>query len=154
VDLIEKIVIAEGPIGIDVLNARVAKAWSIQRIGPKMKSTIMQAILDGSSKGQFEKRGNFIWPTGLKIPPVRVQSENGVGREIDQVCDEEIAEAVFGLLKEAISLDLKDLVKLTAQLFGSRSSDSVPVKVNTAIAMLLKSRRIEWRSEKLRIPRE
>jgi hypothetical protein len=77
-----------------------------------------------------------------------------VGREIDQVCDEEIAEAVFGLLKEAISLDLKDLVKLTAQLFGSRSSDSVPVKVNTAIAMLLKSRRIEWRSEKLRIPRE
>jgi very-short-patch-repair endonuclease len=154
IDLIEKIVRVEGPIEIDILNARVGKAWNIQRIGPKMKSTILQATIDGSSRGQFEKRGNFIWPKGLKTPTVRAQSESGVGRDIDQVCDEEIAEAVFAILKEAISLDLKDLIKLTAQLFGSRANERVTYKVNCAIDMLIKAKRIEWRSEKLRIPRE
>ncbi len=119
-----------------------------------MKSTILSAIQDGFSKGQFEKRGNFIWPRGLKTPSVRAQSESGVGRDIDQVCDEEIAEAVFIILREAISLDREDLIKLTARLFGSRASDRATYQVNRAIGMLIKTQRIEWRSEKLRIPRE
>ncbi len=154
VNLIEKIARAEGPIEMDMLNARVAKAWSIQRIGPKMKSTILQAISEGSSKGLFEKRGNFIWPKGLRALTVRAQSESGVGRDLDQVCDEEIAEAVFIILKEAISLDREDLIKLVARLFGSRANNRATDKVNSAIGMLINVKRIEWRSEKLRIPRE
>jgi hypothetical protein len=154
VELIEKIVKAEGPIEEDLLNARVARAWSVQRIGPKMKSTIRAAILDGSSKGLFEQRGHFLWPKGLKTPPVRAQSESGAGRDLDQVCDEEIAEAVFIILKGAISLDREDLIKLTARLFGSHANDRAAFQVNRAIGMLIKAKRIEWRSDKLRIPRE
>jgi hypothetical protein len=119
-----------------------------------MKSTILLAIVEGFSKRQFEKRGNFVWARGLPALTVRAQSESGVGREIDQVCDEEIGEAVFIILKEAISLDREDLIKLITRLFGARATDRAIQRVNRAIDALIKGKRIEWRSDKLRIPRE
>lgn len=154
VDLIEKIVNKEGPIAVELLNERIAAAWGIQRIGSKMRSTNLQAVYSGSHKGSFEIRGNFIWPKGLKTSPARAHSETGVGRDIEQICNEEIIEAVFFILNETISIDQDDLVKLTARLFGSRANDKTTEKVKYAVDALIKSKRIEWRSDKLRIPRE
>src|SRR5271157_138025 len=75
--LIETIVIAEGPIEIDLLNTRVAKAWGIQRVGTKMKATIRSILYRSTHYGFLQNRDNFIWPKGLITPMVRAQSENG-----------------------------------------------------------------------------
>ena len=151
---IVKIVAAEGPIHIDLVNTRLAHAWGIQRIGSKMRTTIGAAVYYGAKKGHFEKHGNFLWPWGMKTPGVRAQSETGAGRNIDHICNEEIAEGVCAILNEAISLDREELIKLTARLFGARANDHATISINQAIGILIKTNRIEWREDKLRIPRE
>jgi very-short-patch-repair endonuclease len=151
VDLIVK---TEGPIEIGLIVTRIARAWDIGRIGPKIRSTVENAIGTGRRQNLFEVREGFAWPKGLKTAAVRVPSEGAANRDIDQIPTEEVAEAVCLCLKAAISLDREDMVRQTAWLFGLRVNDKTLLKVNEAIGLLVNDRRIEWRENKLRIPKE
>lgn len=151
VDLVAR---TEGPIEINLVVARLAKAWDIQRIGPKVRATIEAAIRIGRKQNLIEVRDGFVWPKGLTAAPVRVPAGNDGSRDIDQICTEEVAEAVYLCLKSAISLEAGDLVKQTAWLYGLRANEKTAPKVNAAIAWLIKAKRIEARDGKVRMPKE
>ncbi len=154
ISLCSDVVKVEGPVHEDVLISRLAEAWEIKRIGSKLEFSIRSAILYGNQSGAYIIRDGFIWPKGMKTPPVRVPKDDEGHREIDQICIEEIEEAAYICLKSAISLQEEDLIKQTAWLFKLRANEKTAYRIEQAIIMLKNCGRIELRDNKIRLPRE
>lgn len=152
--LIKTLVDHEGPIHTRRLAKRMAEVFDIPRVTKKLREEIEGTIRLAVSYGLIEEREDFLWPAGMRRPPVRVPAGEDRPRSVDDIAIEELAEAAYIVMKAAKSLETDDLVKETARLFGQRATAKSTERLNLAIERLFADGRVEWRSDKIRLMRE
>jgi hypothetical protein len=70
-DLIAQLVQAEAPIHVDYAIRRIAQAWDLMRVGPRIRKAGLQAIKMAERGALAERRGDFIWRLGQELDVVR-----------------------------------------------------------------------------------
>lgn len=137
---IARIVAAEGPVHIDVVARRLADAWGLTRVGPRMKKAIESAARLVVKKAAATRRGDFLWPTGEGFEPrIRqpVENEPASERKVEQIAPEEIALAMERICRDGGGIEKEALLKETARVFGFKRM--VPTVLNMMQAALNKA---------------
>jgi len=139
--LIAEIVKIEWPIHQEELTRRAADVHGISRIGSRVQGQAYVAI-DGCVKCKtIARKGKFLWPPDMDVPPVRHRSGNG--RDIEYVCIEEIIEAAWQLLKAQFGMRHDDLITQVARVLGfQRTGNRTETRIREAITHGLRDGRI------------
>ena len=140
---IRKIVKQEGPIHIDVVAKRLADAWSLSRIGARMKRTVEAACQKAAKQDTILICENgFLWPKPCtKAAQVRVPIKGDINtvRKIEYIADEEICGAMVLILKQAIGMPRENLAQETTRIFGfQRSKSQINERLEECIDYCLK----------------
>ncbi len=145
-DLLSELVEKEGPIHFDYAVQRLAEAWGVKRVTPKVTQAIREAL---SSLLRYQKvvfKGQFLWPPELKSVPIRVPME-GVPesrRKPEHIPPEEVENAMTMIAKYALSISNNSLIAETAKVFGINHSGEQAKEVFNEIFMrLLREKKLE-----------
>ncbi|MFW6111151.1 MAG: AAA domain-containing protein, partial [Thermoproteota archaeon] len=130
---IQKLVEAEGPISIEQVLNRIREYSPIERISKKIHTTVNNAIRHADLHGKIEKKGKFLWPNPHNGPLVRRRTGD-LSTDIDQICDEEIAEATRIVLRHQFSTPKQELITQTSRLMGIQRTTT---KVSHRIAQVI-----------------
>ena len=118
-DLVGKIltvVEVEGPIQKDVLMRKVFAAYGVSKSGATVEA-FEKALKVAKVKNTKQKGVVFCWNEGQDpktYSEIRVTNE----RSGDEICQQEISNAICHILKEKGSMDKDELIKETSILFG------------------------------------
>ena len=121
VGLVARIVASEGPIHRQELMRRAAGLYGLSRVGTQIEGRVGRTIEACVAAGRFAGRGEFLWPKGLDVPPVR-RRDGEQTKAIEWICPEEIAQAARLVLKAQFGMNQDDLVRQTARLLGFSSA--------------------------------
>ena len=62
----------EGPLHFDYAVERLAAAWNIKQVTPKITHAIKEALNSLLREQKVVIKGSFLWPTELKETPIRI----------------------------------------------------------------------------------
>jgi very-short-patch-repair endonuclease len=132
-EAIRAIAETEGPVHISVLHERLRDAWNIGRVGSKIRTNIDAAI----RLAEVIRHGDFL--TGPGPLPTTVRTPvRGCQRQITQIHDRELEEAIVRLTRDASSISQDDLTTAVARLFGwTRRGTDISQRMMTLIRWLL-----------------
>lgn len=126
---IEKILQVEAPISRNLLCKRVLSAWGVSRMGARLERrfeelfSVMKLTTTNSNDLIFYWEKEQI-PSEFNL--FRVPSDEASRRNIEDICAQEISNAVRYVLESQVSLLKADLVRETYKLFGfSRGSAAI-----------------------------
>ena len=117
VEAFEKVVRAEGPISIRVAKDRILEAWGTRK-GSRIDEYLGQSINYGKSQNRFTVKGDFLWPIGMTIPPLRIHTDGQAFRNVEDISSEELIVAAIRCTQNALGLQFDDLARETLKLFG------------------------------------
>ncbi|MFZ5898011.1 MAG: DUF3320 domain-containing protein [Bacillota bacterium] len=117
---LEAIVEVEGPIHIELAARRLAMAWGLERLGPKVMRTVREAVSLCEKRKTVKVVNSFLWPAAEKNIVVRVPvpEKPETFRKIDYIPSGEIQQAVLLVLHHAGGIDADSLITETGRLFG------------------------------------
>ena len=142
-DVVSEIVKYEGPIHIQETARRVAEFWGMKKTGRKITEIVENAARWAVRSGTIKRKGDFLWPTGMKIPPIRRGSKEEFSRPIEYVCLEEIAKAAFLVVRKEYRISKEELIKQVAKILGyNHVGDNIQNRIEKGIDLLLKFKRI------------
>ena len=133
----------EAPIDVDLLTRNVCKNWGVSRISNRSRDRIRQLLDTSSTVIRQSGDREFIWrknqdPETYSIFRVP-QPDSDFSRIIQEICPEEIANAAFQVLSTHISMNIEDLFRATANVFGiTRLGSNVVTYVDEGIGLLQK----------------
>lgn len=129
IEQIEKILHVEAPISRNLLCKRIISAWGISRMGSRLERRFEELFSIMKLTKTKSNDLTFYWdkeqvPSQFKL--FRVPSDDTNRRNIEDICVEEISNAIKYTLESQISLLKSDLIRETYKLFGfSRGSASI-----------------------------
>ncbi|MFH2002344.1 MAG: DUF3320 domain-containing protein, partial [Planctomycetota bacterium] len=134
---IKEVVDVESPIHIDEVVGRVVKGASLKKAGKRIRQAVVVGAKSACSKGEVEKRGNFLWNPKMQKPRIRSRMNlKTASRKLDLIAPEEIVEAIHKVLGSSESIRRADAVTATLDLFGiKRKTQAVRDHVNTVIEL-------------------
>ncbi len=142
----------EGPVHWHTAARRIAACWGIPRVTPTVEQhldTVLSKLLE---RQVVALRDDFLWsamPTQVLVRQPRAGQEP---RPIEEIALEEIAQAEFLNLQNALSLTEDDLFSQTARLLGyPRAGERVKRRLQTALARLEETGRVKWSTGKLEV---
>jgi very-short-patch-repair endonuclease/KaiC/GvpD/RAD55 family RecA-like ATPase len=130
------IVDAEGPISRGVAKQRVVEAWATRK-GKRISDYLDLAIAFASRNGYFTVKGNFLWPKGMILPPLRVHTSGLKTRAIQDIPPEEIVLAIRACVSGAVGITLDDLIRETCRLFGLKATVETTMHIERIIKLLV-----------------
>ncbi len=137
---IEKIVAAEAPISKKLLSKKLVNAWQMTRVGSKVDSIIEGNLNAIPLKLSRTNNELFIWHVEQDpntYSQFRVSETDK--RTMDDICQQEVANAVTDILRNQISISKTDLIRETAKLFGfSRLGATIETSVSAGIEEAVK----------------
>ena len=118
--LLEELVNNEGPVHFDYAVKRLASAWKVRRLGPRIASAVREALDLLLDDEKIIVRENFLWPKKPINIAVRVPVSDipGTKRKPDHIPLEEIAEAMRLVVQYAIGISPESLLVETARIFN------------------------------------
>lgn len=130
---IEAVVRVEGPIHLGVLHERLRAAWEIGRIGARIRANIEAAI----RQAEVVRDGDFLSGADLGATAVRTPVP-ACQRDISQVHNYELAEALVWLTRDAGGISQDELSTRVARLYGwSRRGSDITARLDGVIEKLL-----------------
>ena len=122
---IEKVIDTEAPVALGVVARRLADAWGLKHITTRLKDRVGSLIARSRATGASPRRPRTSSGGATRTRPrydaFRVPSEGGrPERRARHVPREEVANAAGRLLAEHVSIELEDLARETARVFGYR----------------------------------
>ena len=142
-EVVSEIVKYEGPIHIQETARRVAEFWGMKKTGRRITEIVKNAASWAERSGAIKRKGDFLWHTGMKIPPIRRGSKEEFFRPVEYVCLEEIAKAAFLVVRKEYRISKEELIKQVAKILGyNRVSDNIQNRIEKGIEFLLKFKRI------------
>jgi very-short-patch-repair endonuclease len=115
-EVIMSIVRVEAPIHSDEILKRIRDAAGLKSAGPKLRDAMFEAIGVANQKGQLEVHGTFLYLPGEEV---KLRSRAGMkGKDIDLICNEEIAEAMARVAERAYGASETELVTQASRLLG------------------------------------
>ena len=118
---------AEAPIHKEVFYRRLAPVFGNRKVTALVRKSLDDCI-SGLLQGEITERGDFLYLTGQTDGRIRIRARvpaDGMEpRPIDQICPEEIRDAITEILKFAFGLTSQDLIAETARAFGFARTSS------------------------------
>ena len=151
---LEEVVRVEGPIHESEAAARVAEAYGVGRVGNRIRETMERGVRAALGCGAFERRAGFLWAKGVTEAPVRDRSSLPPAfRNMDLVCDEEIAGALERVVRASYGIPPQDAPVAAARLLGfARLTNEARSRVDGVTAALLRGGRLALHNEFLVLP--
>ena len=134
IELINKIVITEGPIHINELIVRIKKNCHLKRIGSKFKERIFKGISLGENNGLIISIDNFLSSSEI----IDIQIRKRKSPNIDYISNEEIEENIKLILKFITPIETKEIIKKVARNFGFKAtSKKTSTRINSILDYML-----------------
>lgn len=122
---IKKIISTEAPISRFLLYKRVLSAWGISRMGTRIESYLDNIMFELPFFSKEHEGIVFFWASEEQCNSYSIYRTDS-SRDATDLPPEEIANGIKQILQQQISLPTKDLLRITAQLFGfARSGTNV-----------------------------
>jgi very-short-patch-repair endonuclease len=137
--LLAELVRVEGPIHVELATRRLRQAWKLDRAGDRVREAVEKAIVDGETRKQLQRRGDFLWPVKDSPIVVRVPDPKNAAtnREIEHIPAEELQAAMRLLVKEGGAMNEDALLSQTARLFGfGKLGDTIREKLRANLEIL------------------
>jgi very-short-patch-repair endonuclease len=150
IDMFQAIANADGPISVNIARALVLEAWETRR-GKKIDERLDSAIRRGREQKAFLLNGNFLWPLGRSVAPLRVHTPGQPLRPLSDIAPEEIESAVRECVKGAVTIGREDLVRETCRLFGLKSTQENALQIDYLIESLLEKDELKLENDKLSV---
>ena len=135
--LLGELIQNEGPVHFDYAVERLAAAWGIKQVTPKIAHAVKEALNNLIRTQTVVIKGSFLWLTGMKETPIRVPMQ-GVPeskRKPDYIAPEELASAMTMVAQYALGISDDSLIAETAKVFGTNHLDD---KAKAVFAEVLK----------------
>jgi superfamily I DNA and/or RNA helicase len=140
---VENVVKVEGPIHIEELIRRIRTLWGLKRSGNRIASALQRGIEVAKKKGAVQQRGDFLWPSVVRIVRVRRRSDDPPPR-IEYICEEEIAEAIRAVLRAQFATIPDDLVQESSRLLGIQATrEHTAERIRKVIGVLMNKGELE-----------
>ena len=143
--LLAELIQNEGPVHFDYAVERLAVAWGIKQVNPKIAHAVKEALNNLIRAQKVVIRGSFLWPTGLKETPIRVPML-GVPeskRKPDYIAPEEVASAMTLVAQYALGISDDSLIAETAKVFGiNHSGDEAKAVFSEVLKRLVRERKL------------
>ena len=153
--LLEELVKEEGPIHFDYAVQRLAAAWEVRRIGPKVTNAMHEALDMLVKDHRVTVKGEFLWPNDVVDVLVRVpvpgipESE----RPPEHVPPEEIENAMKLIAQYALSISAESLVAETARVFGfTHVGEKTKERIRDVYNKMLRERKLVSTDGKITVP--
>jgi very-short-patch-repair endonuclease len=124
-DLIEKIVIVEGPVHIDEIVVRLRNAWGLRRAGARIQSAVERGVSAALRSRPLVMHEKFMLASGTKIT-IRDRSsvQSDALRKPEMLPPQEIDLAIFDTIRRNFGASADEIVQAVARLFGFRATSS------------------------------
>lgn len=122
-ELLVLLVKEDAPIHIEPAARRIAACWGITRVSPAVEEQILGALGALVARGEIELRGDFLWRPGQTESGIRIPRRGESPRPIQEMPDEEIAQAGELILRYQPDITPDELVAKTADLLGYHVAD-------------------------------
>jgi hypothetical protein len=143
--LLAELIANEGPVHFDYAVERLARAWSIRRVNPKIAHAVKESLNALIRERKVDLRGSFLWPAGLKETSIRVPIR-GVPeskRKPQYIAPEEIESAMKVVAQYALGISEDSLISETARVFGVHLKSEGAKKVfSEALKRLIRDREL------------
>jgi hypothetical protein len=106
---------------VRVAKALVLKTWQA-RNDKQVDERLNSAIQRGCEQQAFTRNGNFLWPLGKRVAPLRVHTNGRPARAVDDIAPEEMQLALAECIKNSITIAPEDLAREACRLFGLRAT--------------------------------
>ncbi len=141
VDLIQN----EGPIHFDYAVERLADAWGIKQVTPKIAHAVKASLNNLIREQKVVIKGSFLWPTELKETSIRVPMQ-GVPeskRKPEYITPEEVESAMMMVAQYALGISDDSLIVETAKVFGiNHSGEAAKLVFSEVLKRLVRERKL------------
>lgn len=145
---IKKIISTEAPISRSLLCKRVLSAWEISRMGTRLDAYLNLLLTETPCYLTEHEGFTFYWTSGEQHKSFKSYRTDS-NRDAADLPPEEIAIAIKEVLEQQISLPVKDLMRITAQLFGfARGGTYVDAAIQRGINEALKKEYMKIENER------
>ena len=143
--VILKLLKAEAPISWGMLKKKILSLWSISRSGNQVEQILEEACGSLPLPVTYGGKTKFLWNPGQDPEAYAVyRTGEREKRPIEDICPQEIANAVREVLEEQISLSYSDFIRETAGKFGySRAGTVIEASVARGLALAEEKGRAE-----------
>lgn len=120
-ECMNEIIQKEAPVSKRLLYKKVLAAWGITRSGSRVEAILEQKLMFLRVRITRSEAGEFIWRNDQnpgEYAEFRVPANEDEKRSMDDICSEEIANAIAAVVERQISLSRADLIRETAKLLG------------------------------------
>jgi hypothetical protein len=135
----------EGPVHFDYAVERLATAWGIRQVTPKIAHAVKEALNNLIRTQKVVIKGSFLWPIGLRETPIRVPMQ-GVPeskRKPDYISPEEVSSAMIMVAQYALGISDDSLIAETAKVFGiNHSGDEAKAVFSEVLKRLVRERKL------------
>ena len=144
VSRIERTIKVEGPVHVDVLMRRMVDAAADSRLGSNGRAMLHTMLDWGNRQARWRLDvDGFAWPIGQRGIIARYPNGEDSARRIEHICDQELAEAAWLLVRDALSLEQNQAVQATARFFGKNATTAVAERLQRILEDLLHEGRLE-----------
>jgi len=149
-ELLAELVANEGPVHFDYAVERLAAAWGIKHVTPKITHAVKEALGNLLKEQKVVLKGNFLWPPTLKETPVRVPVK-GIPeskRKAEYIAPEEVESAMMLVAQYALSISQDSLIAETAKVFGlNHSAEGVKEAFPEILKRLVRDRKLASKND-------
>ncbi|MCW4007003.1 MAG: DUF3320 domain-containing protein [Candidatus Bathyarchaeota archaeon] len=118
--LLAELVKAEGPVHFEYAVQRLASAWGLKRVSPKVTQAVQEALDLLVREKRVLVRDDFLWPVDMVEVDVRVPAVNAPEskRLPEHIPPEEIEKAMKMIAQYSLGIDAEALITETGKVFG------------------------------------
>jgi len=144
--LLVDVVLAEGPISLDLLARRVAAHWEMERITSRALRRIRRLLPTDKLRIYQSKGAEFVWSTAMdpwQYGEFRVPGADPAAiREAGDLPFQEVANGMLFILRQNLSAPRSDLIRETSRLFGfQRTGRLLEERMSAGVDLLVESGR-------------
>ncbi|MDR2719766.1 MAG: DUF3320 domain-containing protein [Nitrososphaerota archaeon] len=140
-ELVEK----EGPIHFDYAVERLADAWGIKRVTPKVNHAVQEVLNTLLRAQKVTIKGSFLWSPQQKDIQIRTPVDGipETKRKLEQLPPEEVEAAMKLIVQYALGISDESLVAESAKIFGlTHTTDKSKEYFNEILTRLIRERKI------------
>ena len=146
--LLGELIENEGPIHFDYAVERLAAAWGIKQVTPKISHAVQEALSQLIRDQKVVTKGSFLWPPQLKEVSIRVPVEDipESKRKLEYIAPEEVESAMLLIAHYALGISDDSLVAETAKVFGlNHSGEKSKEYFNEILRRLVRDRKLAYK---------
>jgi very-short-patch-repair endonuclease len=131
---VAQVVSVEGPVHAGEVMKRICEAAGIKRAGRRIQELFERSfeLLDS-----VEQRGEFLWPAGMDVPPIRDRSGLKT-KKFELIANEEYQEAILKAVRECFGAEEEDVAAAVYQTLGfARATEDMRNHLSAIISELV-----------------